>query len=100
LGENIAIKMFLYMKMRLGVWRRGGKLSRGITVPVQEEDEQAAAGSREDNGAGGAAPGGDKGGVPALSASEQAEGGGRQEEKDRFKTLPRNRSIKRSSGGH
>ena len=29
LGENIAIKMFLYCKMRLGVWRRGGSWEGG-----------------------------------------------------------------------
>ena len=41
LGENIAIKMFMYMKMRLGVWRRSGnKAGRsGISINVPVEND-------------------------------------------------------------
>ena len=105
LGENIAIKMFLYCKIRLGVWRRGGKLGRGITVPVQEDDGEA----REDNGAGaGGGQGGGGGGGGGEGGSEGGGGAGgeketnaesKDSERDRFKTQPRNRSMKRTSTG-
>ena len=99
LGENIGIKMFLYCKMRLGVWRRGGKLGRGITVPVQDdEDAQAAAttGAQDPEQQHGAAEAGSR---PDNGAAAGG-GGGSAEPSASFKTLPRNRSIKRTSAGH
>ena len=115
LGENIAIKMFLYMKMRLGVWRRGGKVNRGITVPVgedKEEEQQQAGGAGGGGGSGAerereveekkdgasvaATANGNSG---AGGAAAGAAGGEVKDERDRFKTMPRNRSMKRTSGG-
>lgn len=85
-GENIAIKMFLYMKMRLGVWRRGksSKSLSSITVPIHEDavqDEEAAANGNGNN-------------APESSSSSQTD---KQSEADKFRTIPRNRSIKRST---
>ena len=118
LGENIAIKMFLYMKMRLGVWRRGGKLNRGITVPVGEDDEVPnSAMAPGGAAAGGGGGGGDReqregeekeereqqrvGGVNGSAASgvNAVSVDGLKDERDRFRTMPRNRSMKRTSGG-
>ena len=122
LGENIAIKMFLYMKMRLGVWRRGGKLNRGITVPVGEDDD-VSTGAAAAAGAGGAADrdtregeekkdgreqraGGTGGAASGVNVSMSGVGltvnagvGDAKDERDRFRTMPRNRSMKRTSGG-
>jgi len=76
-GENIAIKMFQYMKMRLGVWRRKSKghARIAVTVPVQDDNP-------------------DQDGEMILATANNANNGSTTEEKQ----LTKQRSVQRSKG--
>ena len=120
LGENIAIKMFLYLKMRLGVWRRGakGKGINSVTVPVTEDgNEDAIVGNNYSNNSANSniSPSPSQTGEPPINTSSNNNGSNNNssntltsvnggsvssvsgEDRDRFRTLPRNRSMKRST---
>ena len=89
--------MFLYMKMRLGVWRRtkskAATLTGGVTVPVDGEHQDGDAETIFTNGATRT----ESEGSDSLASSSSMAASSTTSSVQR--TLPRNRSSKRTSQG-